>query len=53
MEPLNLISVIAVFVLAFAVMVGGIVSLVLVFPGHAKRKPGPARNARSSVWPGI
>jgi len=30
-EPLNLISVIAVFVLAFAVMVGGIVSLVRVF----------------------
>ena len=45
MEPLNLISVIAVFVLAFAVMVGGIVSLVRVFsrPREEKARAGEER----------
>ncbi len=42
MEPLSLISVVAVFMLAFAVMAGGIVSLVRVFsrPREAKARAG-------------
>lgn len=45
MEPLNLVSVVAVFVLAFAVMVGGIVSLVRIFSrrGEAKARAGGER----------
>ncbi len=37
--PLNLISVIAVFVLAFAVVVGGVVSLVRVFSRRGEENP--------------